>query len=106
MGRLNRATTWIRVRAFDNCIADCNDIENQILALKESEREDEFYGRLLARLYVKRGASYAWISNFEKALEDYERAIKNKLVFSEQELNEMERDMRRIERRKNSFSLK
>jgi dyslexia susceptibility 1 candidate gene 1 protein len=27
MGRLNRATTWIRIRAFENCIADCNDIE-------------------------------------------------------------------------------
>ena len=38
MGRLNRATTWIRTRSFDNCISDCTDIEDQIMALKEEER--------------------------------------------------------------------
>lgn len=38
MGRMNRATTWLRTRAFDNCISDCEDIENQIESLKEDER--------------------------------------------------------------------
>lgn len=43
MGRLNRATTWLKMRVFQNCVADCDDIENQIMALKEAEREDDFY---------------------------------------------------------------
>jgi dyslexia susceptibility 1 candidate gene 1 protein len=38
MGRLNRATTWLKIRAFENAIADCDDIEGYILTLKESER--------------------------------------------------------------------
>lgn len=43
MGRLNRATTWLKIRAFENCAADCDDIEAIILGLNEQEREDEFY---------------------------------------------------------------
>lgn len=60
MGRLNRATTWLKVRMFHHCVADCDDIENLINALKESERDDPFYHKLLARLFVKRGAAYNW----------------------------------------------
>ena len=43
MGRLNRATTWLRVRQFEHCIDDCEDIEKHISGLKEDEKEDEFY---------------------------------------------------------------
>jgi dyslexia susceptibility 1 candidate gene 1 protein len=35
MSRINRATTWLKVRAFDNCIADCNDIEDYVNNLKD-----------------------------------------------------------------------
>ena len=28
MGRLNRATTWLKVRCFENAIEDIQDIEN------------------------------------------------------------------------------
>lgn len=83
MGRLNRATTWIRIKAFENCIADCTDIENQINALKEAERDDEFYSKMLARLYVKRGAAYNWTSQFDLALEDLNKATKMPLLFTE-----------------------
>jgi hypothetical protein len=62
MGRLNRATTWLKVRAFIHCVDDCNDIETYIQGLKEAEREDDFYTKMMARLYVKRGAAYAWVS--------------------------------------------
>ena len=65
MGKLNRATTWLRVRAFDNCIADCEEIENQINALKEEEKQDEFYYKILARSLIKKGAAYAWISKYD-----------------------------------------
>jgi len=44
MARLNRATTWLKVRCFENAIEDIQDIENVISALKAEEREgDEFY---------------------------------------------------------------
>ena len=43
MGKLNRATTWLRVRSFEHCVADCDEIENHIGTLKEGEREEEFY---------------------------------------------------------------
>ena len=46
MGRLNRATTWLRVRAFQSCIADCEDIEGAMHGLKEEERVDEFYSKM------------------------------------------------------------
>jgi dyslexia susceptibility 1 candidate gene 1 protein len=38
MGRLNRATTWLRVRVPEHCISDCEDIENHINTLKEEEK--------------------------------------------------------------------
>lgn len=87
MCRLNRATTWLKVRAFENCVADCDDIEAYLKNLKESEREDDpFYAKMQARLYVKRGAAYAWISKFDEALEDLEKACKYKGIFSEKEI--------------------
>lgn len=102
MGRLNRATTWIRIKAYENCILDCIDIENQIKALKESEREDEFYSKILARLYVKRGAAYTWTSQFDKAIDDLTAALKFTGIFTKEELNEIERDISRIETRQRS----
>ena len=93
MSRLNRATTWLKVRQFLHCIADCNDIENQILALKETEREDEFYEKMLARMYVKRGAANAWVSNFEKAIQDLETASNYKGIFNEQDILGFQNDI-------------
>lgn len=99
MGRLNRATAFLKMRSFTNCIDDCTDIENQILALKDTEREDEFYQKLLARLYVKRGASNNWISSFDKAIEDFEKAITYKSIFSEQDINDLQADIERMKLR-------
>lgn len=53
------------------------------MALKESERDDEFYHKMLARLYVKRGAAYNWVSLFDKAIEDLQKATKYKGIFTE-----------------------
>jgi hypothetical protein len=83
MSRLNRATTWLKTREFENCIADCKDIEDHIIGLKESEREDEFYWKMMGRMHVKRGAGYLWTSQFDKAVDDFEKAIGFKGVFSE-----------------------
>ncbi len=69
------------------------------MALKESEREDEFYTKMMARVYVKRGAARNWLSLFEEATEDLEKAVQCQGVFSEQELKELGRDIRRIQNR-------
>jgi tetratricopeptide (TPR) repeat protein len=106
MGRINRATTWLKVRAFTHCIEDCNDIETQILALKESEREDEFYQKMLARMHVKRGAAYCWVSLFDKSIEDLRKATAYKGIFSELEIYELNQDIQRIQIREQSQASK
>lgn len=70
--------------------------------MKESEREDPFYHKLLARIYVKRGAAYNWQSMFEKAIEDFEKATKYKGIFSDAEIRELEKDIERIKKRQKS----
>ena len=62
MGRLNRATTFIRIRAFVAAVDDCTDIVKQIEALKPEEYESDkgFYDKIMTRALVKRGASHSW----------------------------------------------
>ena len=69
------------------------------MVLKESEREDEFYHKLLARIYVKRGAACCWLSMFDKAVEDLTKATGYKGIFSEIEINEMLKDIENIKLR-------
>ena len=107
MGRLNRATTWLKVRCFENCIEDCQDIETYINGIKEEEREgDEFYSRMLARTYLKKGAGYAWISKFDEAIESLTNTLKYKTVFNEREMVEIKNDIDRIKVRQRSMERK
>lgn len=78
-GRLNRATTFIKMRGFDQCIADCDDIESQIKALKreEFESDQEFYTKIMARALVKRAAAKVWVSRFEDAVKDFDEVLNN-----------------------------
>jgi len=46
--------------------------------LKESEREDEFYPKAMGRMHLKRGAAYAWTSQYDKAIEDLNEAVRYK----------------------------
>lgn len=107
MARLNRATTWLKVRCFENAIEDIQDIEKVISALKAEEREgDEFYQRMLARCHLKKGAGYAWLSKFDQAIECLQEASKFKGVFGERELIEILNDIDRIKIRQKSITLK
>lgn len=106
MSRFNRATTWLKVRSFEHCVADCDDIENHIMGLKEDERTDEFYQKMLARLLVKRGAGYTFMSKFDEAVKDLEQAIKYKGIFGEPDILTIMRDIERIKVRKQSQQLK
>jgi len=46
------------------------------MSLKESEREeDDFYSKMLLRTHVKRGAAKAWLSLFDDAIQDFNKAL-------------------------------
>ena len=77
MGKLNRATCFIMVRAFSAGAEDCDDIVRQIEALKPEEFESDkaFYNKVKARALVKRGAANAWMSNFDEAVADFTKVL-------------------------------
>jgi tetratricopeptide (TPR) repeat protein len=64
MARLNRATCFLKMRDYSCCLQDLADIQSQIDELPEENRslDPEFYDRMLSRVYLKRGAAYAWTS--------------------------------------------
>ena len=41
------------------------------------EADQEFYDKIMARALVKRGAAYAWLSQFDDAVKDIISVIKN-----------------------------
>ena len=107
MARLNRASTWLKVRCFENCVEDCQDIQTYVNGLKAEEREnDDFYIRMMGRSFLKMGAGYAWVSKFDEAVEALTEACKYKNVFNERELIEIQNDISRIQVRKKSNQLK
>lgn len=78
-GRLNRATCFIKTRAFDHCVSDLTDIVTQIRGLKPDVREQDkdFYTKIMARALVKRGAAYAWLSQFDESIKDFTTVLKD-----------------------------
>lgn len=80
MSRLNRGTTFMRLRAFTAAVDEYTEIEQMIDALPEKERlEDEaYYSKMKGRLYLKRGAARAWISQFDDAVTDLTKALEYK----------------------------
>lgn len=73
---LNWATTFIKMRKFENCIEDCDDIIKKISDVKEEEKQDDpFYIKVLARAYVKWGAANAFLSKLSQAVDDIEAGL-------------------------------
>jgi len=56
---MNRATNFIKLRAYDLCVSDCDEIIETVKNMKEEEIEGDrpYYMKILARCYVKRGAA-------------------------------------------------
>lgn len=106
-GRINRATAFIKVRAFTLCIDDLTDAFKQIEDMKKEEREadQEFYDKMIARSLVKRGASYAWTSQFDKAIGDFEKILDSdvyKQILGELDVASLAKDLAVIKNRQNS----
>lgn len=108
MARLNRATCFIRIRAYQGCIGDCDDIETQIKNMKEEEKaqDAEFYAKLLGRAYLKRGAAQAWLSQHDAAIIDLKRAMEYKGLYSEHEIQTIQMDIAAVEVRQRSQEIK
>lgn len=73
---------------------------------KEKEEDDVYYNKMRARAYLKRGASNAWNSQFDFAIDDLLEAMKFKSVFNDVERGNIEADIAIIKTRKESQELK
>ena len=105
---LNRATTFLRCRTFTCCVDECDDIEKKLKALPEAEfaEDKEFYTKIQARMHYKRAAGYAWCAQFDAAIADFRKAMEHKDIFSEEDIETMEADIKVIEDRKASQDIK
>lgn len=79
-------------------------IEN--LPQKEREEDPDYYGKMQARAFFKRGAANAWLAQFDSAIDDLHEAMKHKQVFSDVERNNIEADIATIKKRKESQEIK
>ena len=59
-----------------------------------------------ARLHLKRAASLAWMSQYDAAVADFEKAMTFKGLFGEQQLSAMQDDIEALKRRKESQEIK
>ena len=104
---LNRATACMKMHNFEGGILDLDDIEMKINEQSEEEKQDPFYPKMMSRVLVKRGAAHAWLSNFDQAEADLQRALKEyKGIYTETEINFIEKDLEKILRRKKSNEIK
>jgi dyslexia susceptibility 1 candidate gene 1 protein len=64
MVRLNRATTFLKIRSYKCCLDECNDILSLIEAIPEKDKiEDEaFYMKISGRTILRRGVAHSWLS--------------------------------------------
>lgn len=108
MARLNRATTFIKVRWYQAAIEECDDIEKMINAIdaKERESDEQYYMKMLGRAYLRRASSKAWLSLYDESIEDYKKAMEFKGLYKEEEIEIMKEDIAAIEKRKESQEIK
>ena len=102
---LNRATCYLKLRAYKNCVGDCEKIES--LFEKQKKDDDmEFYEKAVMRSYVKKGAALCWMGCFEEALASYDKAITFSSRMTEAEANTLKRDIEKIKGRSDALKKK
>lgn len=111
MGRLNRATTFIKLRGFVAATDDCSDIVKKIEDLKPEEYEADkgFYDKIMARALVKRGAAQSWMSSFDEAIADFERVLVSSTyseIIGQRQCSSLQNDLTIIKNRKMSQEIK
>ena len=109
--KLNRATTFIKMRAFDLAVEDCDELITTIKNLKDEELEGDrpYYMKIMARALLKRGAAQVWLSQFEYALQDFDSVLKNDefcQILGEKECASLAKDKARVQQRMRSNACK
>jgi len=109
--KLNRATNFIKMRAPELCIQDCNEVIATINGMKDEEIEGDrpYFMKILARAHIKRGAAQVWSSQFDAAISDFNTVMENeefKQLIGERELTNLAKDKARIQQRVRSNKLK
>jgi tetratricopeptide (TPR) repeat protein len=99
------------MRAYDMAVSDCDEIINDIKAMKEEEIEGDrnYWMKLTARAYVKRAAAQVWLSNFDKSIEDFNSVLKNDefcQILGEKDVAMLHKDKARVQMRMKSNDLK
>jgi hypothetical protein len=95
------------MRNFEGAILDLDDLEKKIDAESEEEKKDPFYAQTMLRVLIKRGAAKAWTSKFEDAEKDFNRILTDyKGLLKEEELNFIQKDLEKIQRRNKSNEFK
>lgn len=95
MAKLNKATVFMKIRQYVASISEICDLFRSIEAVDKKEREGDevFFNKIQARAYIKRGACQAWISQFDDAITDIEKAMAFKDVWSEGQISKMKLDI-------------
>lgn len=111
MGRLNRATTYIKIRAYDHAVADCSDIIMQIQNMKEQDLDLDrmFYTKIMARAHVKRAAALVWASKLEASLLDFDTLLNNPeycRILGDRDCATLHKDKARVQIRMRSNEIK
>jgi len=111
MGRLNRASCFIKLRAFVAAVDDCTDIVKQLEGIKKEEYESDrmFYDKIMCRALVKRGASQSWMSSFDEAITDFEKILASDIycgILGQNQTDALRRDLLTIKTRKESQEIK
>ena len=60
------------------------------------EADQEFYDKIMARALVKRGAAYAWLSQFDDAVKDIISVIKNETyakILGDRDIASLQKDL-------------
>jgi tetratricopeptide (TPR) repeat protein len=76
--------------------------------LKKEERaeDEEYYYKMLGRMYLRRGTAQAWNSQYDAAIVDLKRAMEYTNLFKEPEIAKIKNDIKQIEKRKESQEVK
>jgi len=102
---LNRATCYLKLRAYKNCIQDCEKIE-ELLDKQKKDEDPEFYEKVVMRAYVKKAAALCWQGQFDQALGCYEKALEFSSRMSEKEMETLKNDIEKVKIRSESLKRK
>jgi len=73
------------------------------------EADQEFYDKLMARALVKRGAAYAWLSQFDESIKDFMTILKDPTyaaILGERDIASLQKDLAVVQNRQASQRIK